>query len=117
MNKAKFKFGDKAFYDNFLVVVLGVNQTTDNEFEYFVVDEKERAYMLNSSAFIIVEVDSVIKILDSFNLPMEIEDFVNVVISLDKAHVFPNCGRRFPHMEHVTLKPMKLDGSTSNSLW
>ncbi|WP_018998826.1 hypothetical protein [Megamonas rupellensis] len=51
---------------------------------YFVVDEKERAYMLNSSAFIIVEVDSVIKILDSFNLPMEIEDFVNVVISLDK---------------------------------
>lgn len=51
---------------------------------YFVVDEKERAYMLNSSAFIIVEVDSVIKILDSFNLPMEIEDFVNVIISLDK---------------------------------
>ena len=40
MNKAKFKFGDKAFYDNFLVVVLGVNQTPDNEFEYFVVDEK-----------------------------------------------------------------------------
>ena len=29
MNKAKFKFGDKAFYDNFLVVVLGVNQTTE----------------------------------------------------------------------------------------
>lgn len=51
---------------------------------YFVVDEKERAYMLNSSAFIIVEVGSVIKILDSFNLPMEIEDFVNVIISLDK---------------------------------